>query len=647
MKRKLLIGLLVTVSIISFVGLLTKVKAQENQETQEADEGSGLNVFQALAIQQTIESAKNGIELFSDTLDLFVGYTPHVEENKIELKVPTSDGNEVIKTINNADFLRKPFLVISIAILAVLISVRGVQYITSDERDWGSFKGELMNYVWTILLLLAAPLIFFISISITNAFNKELLGEQNLSSFIIEFFEDLEAEVDLDNLEVDADDNKTIGDWIQDIFNWGSKEAVQELPEEMQTQLSVIGYVQAMPYMIPIALMFLFFLFIAFQFIIRFISLYFLTVIYPLIMPFYLIKGTRGFITSYWKVWATTLVHQPAFILGYVLIANLLKSIVTGGATFNSLLIFVGFLIFLTGINVFMGRIVGDAWSALSQTALAGIGTMLGKKAIDTPIDTVRRTADSGKRGLLGGTITDIPSFVGRNVGAKLGIIKSHKLPADERCGIEDIAKAVAGGAVVGQMTKGMANTTKSDGKFGTKFSGKQELKDITKSNFGKELADSGMEIKPIDNGLGVISTTGEMWSPKESDEFGLYPNFASKEQAIKAGYKENELEKVNADKLNFIDTANMKARGRFNGTVTKIVQNKGIQQGKRKNATHFADRAPSADRIKNVFKFAGGNLKSKGIRGVSSKRNINPKGRRSQSQTLAIYTDERLNAVD
>lgn len=646
MKSRGLLTILVVFLVVIFLTplALQTVQAEETQEEQNLDEPSNLNIFQALAIQQTIESAKAGVEMFSGTLDTFVGFTPYVEGSEIKLDVQ-STGEKKEKTITNTDFLRKPFLLISISILAILIAVEGIQYITSDERDPKHFKDSLKNYIVTASLLIISPFIFNLSTRICNEFNQQLLGDQKISVFIIDFFDDLSAEVDLSNIEVDTSDNEDVSDWIKDIFDWGSKESVQQMPEEFQKQLSVLGYVQAMPYMIPIALMFLFFLFIAFQFIIRFVSLYFLTVIYPLIIPFYLHRGSRQMVQSFFKVWITTLVHQPAFILGYVLIANLLKSIVTEGATFNSLLIFVGFLIFLTGINVFMGRIVGDAWSALSQTALAGIGTAILGKGVGSVKDKTTGISTSAKRGALGGQVTDVASYVGRNIGTKLGLTppRGGGLTDTGTKAGKDLAEGVVvGGAKLGTTAKGRAP-------YGKMFSGKKDMDPtkIHKVKFGKELADAGLDVSPIDPNWGVNNVKGEFWSSREADGSGMYANFKSKEDAIEAGYKESEVSKVTTGDggINYVDPSNMKARGRFNSDITKIVKNQGITQGKRKNATKFSDDAPSPDRIGNIFKHAGKNIKSKGIGGIASKRRVNPSGRRSgKNPTLVIYTDQRLN---
>lgn len=641
MKKKILIiaTILLSVFMIATPLVISKVQAEENQEEENADDPSNLNVFQALAIQQTIESAKAGVKLFAGTLDTFVGYTPPMEGSEIDLNVDTGDGTEH-KVIKNTDFLRKPFLGIASAIMAILIAVTGIQYITSDDRKPKVFKDTMRNYLIAVALLVTSPLIFNISVRINNEFNKQLLHDEKISVFIIDFFDDLSDEVDIDNIEIDTSDNENVGDWLKDLFDWGSKEGVQKMPEDFQKQLSVIGYVQAMPYMIPIALMFLFFLFIAFQFIIRFVSLYFLTVLYPLIMPFYAHDGSRQFVGSFFKVWITTLVHQPAFVLGYVLVANLLKSIVAEGATFNSLLIFVGFLIFLTGINVFMGRIVGDAWSALSQSALAGIGTALGFKGANTVKDTASRTTNSAKRGALGGSVTDLTSYVGRNIGTRLGLIKP-------RAGLSG-GEGKTGKGII-DATKTATEGAKTDGRqYGKLFSGKKDMdpSKLHKVKFGKELSSAGLNVSPVSEKWGVNNVKGDMWSTKDADENGLYSNFKSKEDAIEAGFKEDEVMQVNTgDKgLNYVDTSYMKGRGQFNSDVTKIVKNQGVKQTKTENATHLADNAPSPDRVKNIFKYAGNNIKTKGVRGIASKRMLNPKGRRSKGKVLQIFTDERLN---
>src|SRR6185437_16044284 len=56
------------------------------------------------------------------------------------------------------------------------------------------------------------------------------------------------------------------------------------------------------------------FLFIAFQFIIRFATLLFLSVLYPIAIPFAISEKTEGITNTYFKTWFMFLIHQPAFV---------------------------------------------------------------------------------------------------------------------------------------------------------------------------------------------------------------------------------------------------------------------------------------------------------------------------------------------
>src|SRR5436309_3350733 len=76
------------------------------------------------------------------------------------------------------------------------------------------------------------------------------------------------------------------------------------------------------------------FLFIAFQFVIRFAFLLFLSVLFPIAIPFAISEKTEGITNTYFKTWFMFLIHQPAFALGYVLAIGFLQAILkTNGAS--------------------------------------------------------------------------------------------------------------------------------------------------------------------------------------------------------------------------------------------------------------------------------------------------------------------------
>src|SRR5205823_5166441 len=94
------------------------------------------------------------------------------------------------------------------------------------------------------------------------------------------------------------------------------------------------------------------FLYIVFQAMIRFISLLFLSVKFPLVLTFALSERTENITNTFFKTWFTFLIQQPAFVLGFAIVSSILGSILTvHGGSMGTLFLFSGALIFLGGVN--------------------------------------------------------------------------------------------------------------------------------------------------------------------------------------------------------------------------------------------------------------------------------------------------------
>jgi len=83
----------------------------------------------------------------------------------------------------------------------------------------------------------------------------------------------------------------------------------------------------------------------------------------------------------------TFLVQQPVFILGFILVKDVLFSIFDKGISFEALIIFVGMLIFLASINLFVSRIWGDTYAVVAQNITSAVATQAIKSnLIDKPL---------------------------------------------------------------------------------------------------------------------------------------------------------------------------------------------------------------------------------------------------------------------
>ncbi|HSW97463.1 MAG TPA: type IV secretion system protein, partial [Candidatus Saccharimonadales bacterium] len=163
------------------------------------------------------------------------------------------------------------------------------------------------------------------------------------------------------------------------------------------------------------------FLYIVFQAMIRFISLLFLSVIFPLVLPFALSEKTENITNTYFRTWFTFLIQQPAFVLGFAIVSSILGSILTShGGSIGTLFLFSGSLIFLGGVNIFIGRIFGDGWSLISSNAQS----MVGNRAITGSTQEIKRGAFTGKA-------VGVRSYLGSQIGRKIGLTQSKVKQSD------------------------------------------------------------------------------------------------------------------------------------------------------------------------------------------------------------------------
>jgi hypothetical protein len=162
------------------------------------------------------------------------------------------------------------------------------------------------------------------------------------------------------------------------------------------------------------------FLFIAFQFIIRFATLLFLSVLFPIAIPFAISEKTEGITNTYFKTWFMFLIHQPAFALGYMLATGFLDAILkTNGASLGMLFFYSGFLFFLGGVNSLVTHVFGSSWSALSTNIQAAMVTNpFGQSFIEF------------KRGAVTGNASGSRSLAGKQFGNSLRELKQKLIPS-------------------------------------------------------------------------------------------------------------------------------------------------------------------------------------------------------------------------
>lgn len=512
MKIKNLLVLLFLFIIIFCSYFKGNVWAQED-EIQQEYEISETEKQQILGI---IDSIKEGIDLFSDTFSTFVIYTPDVTSDPIDIL-----GKYEIK---NTSIFRNVLIGITTPVLAVFIIFKGIQLITSDESSI-KIREFVYRVIGVICLFLLSNFIFAYSIKINNLFIESITDGNNFSEYLIDYFALIETSIKEGN----------ISDYAFFEFN---------------PVVQGVGSVTSLPFTVPLFLMFLIFIFIGLQFIIRFITLYFLSIFYPLIIPFILLESTEGVVFSYFRVWFSFLIHQPIFIIGYSLVINIVDGMLTNGANFNLLLTYIGAMIFLSSINVFIGKILSESYIKLNSNIKVAAKSLFSDRGL-----AFQNQGGSAR------------SIVSRSNGVKTrnhysNMSNNRKVLKDFYCNSRvDVALGRKKKALNGVNDKRI-NKGRLRGDLKVKkrsISGK--LPKVNKiifnknhlSELKKEIHRNGIVINYHDIDLNIISIKGDIYIFKDKENSIVY-NYLSLEDAEADDVNKDELKKVNTKDFRLLD---------------------------------------------------------------------------------------------
>jgi hypothetical protein len=310
--------------------------------------------------------------------------TPSLLENKIKLK----DGTE----LTGLSQYRTIFSDIAIPIFVLIISFTALSHITNDNTM--QLKNFFKRLTFVVVLFIITPGILTYSIQFINLLNEKIIDKQayNLAGFVLNY--------------VDSDNFRNLIRFNPSPLSFFSQNTILQLV----VLVIAVGF-----FMIG-------FLYVVFQAMIRFIALLFLSLMFPLVLPFALSEKTENITNTFYKTWFTFLIQQPAFVLGFAIVSSIMGSILTShGGSIGTLFLFSGSLIFLGGVNIFVGRIFGDGWSLVSTNAQG----MMGSRAISGSISDVKRGAFSGRS-------VGIRSYAGSYIGRKIGLIQARVKQGDK-----------------------------------------------------------------------------------------------------------------------------------------------------------------------------------------------------------------------
>lgn len=360
-KKYLVIAISIVVSIFLFI-ITSQTYIDTYKEWPRNKPVVGLNVggVEDNNITSFKDSYKKVLETFDPIFLGFISKTPDVTGKSQEFMggsifnvlsysdVVLSDGGRIDSSIKYSSKL----MIIVIPSISLLLSI----YVFTELLKEGDSKlpiyQVIIRVVKTVILLIITPHILSLSIQGANLISKFLMNNGGMLDFLKNFIDQLSNEPSPDN-------------FLSNLFFGGT---------------SFFGFLQSLPVLIPIMIIVILFIFLAFQFIIRFVQMYFLACIYPLAVLFEVHPKMGSVSRNYWKTWISLLIHQPFFILGYVLVQEMLLQMLKSGPSLVQIIMFVGLLLFLSGINVLVSKIFGDVFTSISQNVLAAAGTSIVNK---------------------------------------------------------------------------------------------------------------------------------------------------------------------------------------------------------------------------------------------------------------------------
>jgi TrbL/VirB6 plasmid conjugal transfer protein len=130
------------------------------------------------------------------------------------------------------------------------------------------------------------------------------------------------------------------------------------------------GYFTSIPDLILVLIILILLFVILIQFVVRYINLYFLFAFYPIVVVFWAFSSTQNYCKEYVKQIVTLLLHQPFFILAFMIFTDISAGLVntSGGFELPNLLLYTIFLGALTTMpSMVASRIFGDVSAAFDH----------------------------------------------------------------------------------------------------------------------------------------------------------------------------------------------------------------------------------------------------------------------------------------
>lgn len=509
-----------------------------------------------------ITQIKDFIEGFDSFLGGFIFYTPDPFAETIKLKDDS--------TIPGVTKYRDIFYQIAIPILAIVIAMFAISKIGSENTY--ELKSFGIRFIVVVALFITIPSILSYSIQFNNLLVNKISTTQEFTGFLNDYF-----------------------DKTQEAINNNPREKTEKygIPSfDISLQSGVfrsLGKFVVQLFLFAITFLFVLcaFLYLGFQFVIRFASLLFLGVIYPIVIPFALTERTQGIVQTYIKTWFTFLIQQPAFVLGFAIATDIFASILNSqGPSVGMLFFYTGFLFFLGGVNILVAKIFGDIWVTMSNNMIAAVSA----RSIGSPIQSSIKDFKKG-------------SF-GRSLSTTLGnksrdLFTSYNEKRSKEKLVEDLSNS-----------RHASRPTES-------YYSNYPKAITANSTFATNLNNKGLTVTQENAKQGVVSVSGNAYK-YEDKRTGLSTFYPTMTEAIQDGISEDKIQHVDLKQASFIDLSSFDKTNPNPHNFNAMQEAK--KQGKEIDYAYINKSSPS-HKVKNFLELSQTRNEAYGIQGVIAER--------------------------
>jgi hypothetical protein len=606
MKRySILIGIILLFSIFTKTAFAQAVTPSISDSPSSSDSAS---------LPSAVDSGTNanntitGVSTFISNLEKlsggFVFSTPDMFADSVKL----ADGT----AINGLSTIRNVFIPISIPLTAILIFWVGSANMMQGKISFiKPFIGRIAFY--GVLAIMLTTLLSY-TIQAENALTNVILNIPSqkitdLTSFSTDFFN-----AEQNQISSGKSTPESLG-----IYNSSITSFFQSIGYRVTMML--LGLVTILALIVGIV-------FILAQFALRFLGMLFLSLIYPLVLPFVITQKTEGIFYTYLRVWFTFLIHQPAFALGYVIVMIIARSILTtNGASLGLLFLYIAALFFLGTINVLASRIFADALLAAGANFEAGA---LGRAGNILTLETLKFGRNNG------GNIISGAKALGKTVKESMSNFSNATCPPKKVPNFAYASPVVDGeyahkplqpGFIAGKDVMYGNPPPTSSNKGSTPIVDAQTSTSSIKRElpiYANEFQTKGFTVKEAEGQNGIYSVSGSGYSHYDTKN-NLTHIFPTKKDALAGGYREDQVNKVEIDKRKVIDLSQLQKENPHNLN------------------TAYLTRRNNSTQIKRNLEINQEKLKGLGVDGYVSRHQDSKSGSEPARQTTRIVTVGKL----